>query len=61
MSNDMFAGEDGLAQLEAELATLSRTLEELKSSLIALLETMQIQFALELGAPQAGDQTVRLN
>jgi hypothetical protein len=62
MNNGTFAGgDDGLAQLEAELATLSHTLAELKTTLIELLEAMQLQFAIELGAPAAGDQQVRLN
>ena len=57
-----FAGsDDGLALLEAELAALSSNLAELKTTLVELLETMQMQFALELGAPQAGDQAVRWN
>jgi hypothetical protein len=54
-------GDDGLALLEAELATLSSNLLELKATLAALLETMQMQVALELGAPKAGDQAVRWN
>jgi hypothetical protein len=55
------AGEDGFALLEAELAALSNNLAELKSTLVELLETMQMQFTLELGAPRAGDQAVRWN
>jgi hypothetical protein len=61
-NNSAFAREeDGLALLEAELAALSNNLAELKSTLVELLETMQMQFALELGAPPAGDQAVRWN
>ena len=61
-SNGAFAGDDGgLTLLEVELAALSSNLAELKSSLVELLETMQVQLALELGAPQAGDQAVRWN
>jgi hypothetical protein len=54
-------GEERLALLEAELAALSSNLAELKATLAALLEAMQMQFALELGAPKAGDQAVRWN
>jgi hypothetical protein len=61
-NNGAFAeGDDSLALLEAELAMLSSNLAELKSTLVELLEAMQIQFALELGAPQVGDQAVRWN
>lgn len=57
-----FAGaEDGLALLDVELAALSDNLAELKATLAELLETMQMQLALEVGAPQAGDQAVRWN
>ena len=60
--NGAFAGgDDGLASLEAELATLSSNLADLKASLVELLEAMRMQLALELGAPQAGDQAVRWN
>ena len=60
--NGAFAdGDDGLALLEAELAVLSTNLAELKAVLITLLEAMQMQFALDLGAPKAGDQAVRWN
>jgi len=55
------AGDDRLAALETELATLSSNLAELKASLVALLEAMRMQLALELGAPQPGDQAVRWN
>jgi hypothetical protein len=55
------SGEDGLALVEAELAALTNHLAELKAALAELLETMQMQFALELGAPPAGDQAVRWN
>ena len=54
-------GDAELALLEAELAVLISSLEALKIALAALLESMQMQHALELGAPQAGDQTVRWN
>jgi hypothetical protein len=61
-NNGAFAeDDDGLALLEVELAALSNNLAELKSSLVELLETMQMQLALELGAPQAGDPAVRWN
>ena len=59
--NSALAGDDGLAALEAELAALSSNLADLQASLVALLEAMQMQFALELGAPRAGDQAVRRN
>jgi hypothetical protein len=62
MEDEAFVGAyDGLALLQAELTALSSNLVELKNTLIELLEAMQLQFALELGAPQTGDQTVRLN
>ena len=61
-NNGAFAGgEDGLTLLEAELAALSSNLAELKATLVELLETMRMQLALEVGAPQAGDQAVRWN
>ena len=53
--------EDGLALLETELAALSSNLSELQAALVTLVETMQMLCALELGARQAGDQTVRWN
>ena len=54
-------GDDGLAMLEAELLVLSSNLAELKDALAMLLEAMQIQLALELGAPKSGDQAVCWN
>jgi hypothetical protein len=54
-------GDDGLAMLEAELVALSSNLAELKDALAMLLEAMQMQLALELGAPKSGDQAVRWN
>jgi hypothetical protein len=54
-------GDEGLALLEAELMALSSNLADLKAALVVLLEAMQMQFALELGAPKAGDQAVRWN
>ena len=55
------AGDDGLAMLEAELVALSSNLAELKDALAMLLEAMQMQLALELGAPKPGDPVVRWN
>jgi hypothetical protein len=54
-------GHDGLAMLEAELMALSSNLAELQATLLTLLEAMQMQLALEVGAPKAGDQAVRWN
>ena len=56
------SGDDtGLARLEAELASLMSNLEQLKSALAELLTAMQLQCALERGAPEEGDQMVRWN
>lgn len=54
-------GHGDLAKLEAELMALSSNLAELEATLRTLLETMQMQLALELGAPKAGDRAVRWN
>jgi len=51
----------GLARLEAELALLTDSLSALKAALTELMDAMQLQVELELGAPQTGDQAVRWN